>query len=284
MKGIMDKRVSVIIEEGANLLEKAGVVNGRSEATLLLRYIKKWQLHQLLMNMQEAMPQEETEEFLKLVQVRKTGYPLQYITGIQEFMGLAFEVNPHVLIPRYDTEVLVEAALKKNLPPKARVVDVGTGSGAIAISLAKFKPQWEIYAVDISGEALEIAKKNSRKHDVRVIFLQGDLLEPIKNARIKPDLIISNPPYIPSGEIADLMREVQFEPYLALEGGEDGLDVYRRLIPQAYSCLDRQGCLALETGYAQGKAVRELCKSEGFQQVEIIKDYQNHDRVVTGVK
>ena len=279
----MDKIVNVV-KEGANLLEKVGVVNARSEAALLLRYIKKWQPHQLLMNMQEILSQEEIEEFLKLVQLRKTGYPLQYITGTQEFMGLEFEVNPHVLIPRYDTEILVEAVLKKNLPSKAKVIDVGTGSGAIAISLAKFKLEWEIYAVDISEAALEIAKKNSNKHGVNVTFLQGDLLEPIARLGIKPNLIVSNPPYIPILEISDLMREVQFEPHLALQGGHDGLDVYRKLVPQAYSCLEKQGCFALEIGYNQGEAVKELCENKGFQQVEIIKDYQNHDRVVTSVK
>jgi len=280
----MDKRISAIIQKGANLLEKAGVADARLEATLLLRYIKKWQLYQLLMNMQELLSHEEVEDFLKLVHLRETGYPLQYITGIKEFMGIELEVNPHVLIPRYDTETLVEAALKKKLPDKAKVVDVGTGSGAIAVSLAKFKPEWEIYAVDISEEALGIAKRNSNKHNTKVIFFQGDLLEPIKKAGIKPDLIVSNPPYIPLQEIGDLMKEVQFEPHLALQGGDDGLDVYRRLIPQAYSCLDKNGCLILEIGYNQGKEVSELCENEGFQQVEIIKDYQKHDRVVTCVK
>ena len=280
----MDKRVNVVVKEGANLLEKAGVVNARSEATLLLRYIKKWQLYQLLMNLQETLSQDEIEGFLKLIQLRKTGYPLQYITRTQEFMGLEFEVNPHVLIPRYDTEVLVEAVLKKKLSPKARVIGVGTGSGAIAISLAKSKRSWEIYAVDISEAALEVAKKNCSKHEVNITFFQGDLLEPIARAGIKPDLIVSNPPYIPIQEMGDLMKDVQFEPHLALQGGHDGLDVYRRLIPQAYSCLEEQGCFALEIGYAQGEAVKELCENKGFHKVEIIKDYQNHDRVVTGIK
>ena len=280
----MGKIVNTIVKEGANLLEEAGVVNARSEAILLLRYIKKWQQYQLLMNLQETLSQDEIEEFLKLLQLRKTGYPLQYITKTQEFMGLEFEVNPHVLIPRYDTEVLVEAVLKKNLPSKAKVIDVGTGSGAIAISLAKFKPEWEIYAIDISRAALETAKKNSSKHNVNITFIQGDLLEPIEKAGIKPDLIVSNPPYIPLQNITDLMIEVQFEPHLALQGGSDGLDIYRRLIPQAYSCLETQGCITLEIGYDQGTAVKELCENKGFQQLEIIKDYQNHDRVVTGVK
>ncbi|WP_084295427.1 peptide chain release factor N(5)-glutamine methyltransferase [Desulfitibacter alkalitolerans] len=284
MKGIMDKRVSSIIKEGVNLLEEAGVVNARSEATLLLRFIKKWQMHHLMMNMQETISQEDTEEFINLIKLRKNGYPLQYITGTQEFMGLAFEVNPNVLIPRYDTEVLVEAILSRDLPPKTRVVDVGTGSGAIAISLAKLKPEWEICAIDISEKALEVADKNSRKHNVRITFFQGDLLESIKKTNIRPDLIVSNPPYIPALEIDSLMKEVQFEPYLALQGGEDGLAVYRRLIPQAFSLLGRQGCLALEIGYNQGEAVSDLCKSEGFQQIEVIKDYQSHDRVVIGVK
>jgi len=280
----MDKRVSAIIQKGANLLEKAGVADAKFEATLLLRYMKKWQLYQLLMNTQESLSHEEIEDFLKLVQLRETGYPLQYITGIKEFMGMELEVSPHVLIPRYDTEVLVEAVLKKKLPDKAKVVDIGTGSGAIAVSLAKFKPEWEIYAVDISEAALEIARRNASKHNAKVVFFQGDLLEPIKKAGIKPDLVVSNPPYIPLQEIAGLMKEVQFEPHLALQGGEDGLDLYRRLIPQAYSCLNEQGYIALEMGYDQGQALKELCKSAGFQSVEIIKDYQSHDRVIMGTR
>ena len=276
----MDKTVGVSIKEATNLLEEADIANARSEAALLLRYIKKWQTYQLLMNMQEPLTREESEEFLTMVRLRKTGYPLQYITKTQEFMGLEFEVNPHVLIPRYDTEILVEAVLKKDLPSNTRVVDVGTGSGAIAVSLAKLKESWEVYAVDISEAALEVAKKNSEKHDVNIAFLKGDLLEPIKKVGIKPGLIVSNPPYIPLQEINSLMKEVQFEPHLALQGGEDGLDVYRRLVPQAYECLDRQGYLIMEIGYDQGKAVSELCGNAGFRQIKIIKDYQNHDRVL----
>ncbi|KUO51259.1 MAG: hypothetical protein APF76_17405 [Desulfitibacter sp. BRH_c19] len=280
----MDTKISNLINEGVKILEGSGVGNARFEATLLLGFTLKWQKHTMLMNMQEELLQTEAKRFFELIELRRTGYPLQYITETQDFMGLELNVNPCVLIPRYDTEVLVESILKKDLPPGTIAVDVGTGSGAIAVSLAKFRPAWDIYAIDISERAIEVAENNCNRHKVSITFLQGDLLEPLENIQLKPNLIVSNPPYIPSGEVETLMKEVQFEPGLALNGGQDGLDVYRRLIPQAYSILTKDGYIALEIGYDQSASVSSICTKEGFRDIEIIKDYQQHDRVVIGIK
>lgn len=280
----MDTKISTLIKDGTQFLEASGVANARFEAILLLRFTLNWQQHHLLMDMQRELSETESEKFLELIKLRETGYPLQYITKNQNFMGLDINVNPCVLIPRYDTEVLIEHILKKDLPLDTVAVDVGTGSGAIAISLAKYRPKWNVYAIDISEKAIEVARGNCNKHQVSITFFQGDLLEPLTKTVIKPNLIVSNPPYIPSGEMKTLMKEVQFEPCLALEGGKDGLDVYRRLIPQAYSMLPRDGYICLEIGHNQSEHVSNICTEEGFRDIEIIKDYQKHDRVVIGIK
>jgi len=280
----MDMRIYNLINEGVKILEESGVGNAKFEATLLFSFTLKWQKHTLLMNMQKELLHTEAKRFFELIELRRTGYPLQYITETQDFMGLELNVNPCVLIPRFDTEVLVESILKKDLPPGTIAVDVGTGSGAIAVSLATFRPTWDIYAIDISEKAIEVAESNCNKHNVSITFLQGDLLEPLESIQLRPNLIVSNPPYIPSGEVETLMKEVQFEPSQALNGGEDGLDVYRRLIPQAYSILTKDGYIALEIGYDQSGSVSEICTKEGFKDIEIIKDYQKHNRVIIGKK
>ncbi len=280
----MDITVQEAIKKGSNILEEAGVVNAKFEATLLLRWILKWEKHELIINSQKKLTSKEVENYLQQIKLRAKGYPLQYITEEQEFMGFKFRVTPDVLIPRYDTEILVETALKLDIPENAVVIDVGTGSGIIPISLYKFRPTWRLFAIDISDAALNIAAENCQRLNAKVSFLKGDLLQPVLTAGIKPDLIISNPPYIPSIEMKNLMKEVQHEPELALNGGIDGLDFYRKIIPQAHSILTKKGYMLLEIGYNQGKDVVQLCKDAGFNGIEIIKDYQNHDRVVVANK
>jgi release factor glutamine methyltransferase len=247
----------------------------------------------LLTKLNEPVSLPQEKDFRQLVWKRTEEYPLQYLTGTQNFMSLEFEVNERVLIPRWDTEILVEKALelmKRRSNP--RVVDVGTGSGAIAVSLAKFNAESWVFALDISPEALDVAKGNASRHRVkeRITFLSGDLLEPILNMpkntlddhKFKFDLVVSNPPYISRGEIKNLPQDVQKEPYLALDGGEDGLNVYRNLLPQAKKVLKPGGYVLLEIGCDQAEDVKEICRVNGFQNVSVFRDYGGRDRVISG--
>lgn len=238
---------------------------------------------------EKEVPKAIEEEFLEKIILRKKGYPLQYILEEVEFMGLKFYVNEGVLIPRQDTEILVEYIL--NIMEKEReytIVELGTGSGCISLSLAYyFKGKIFIYAVDIEDEALKIAKKNLEKLNLekKVRILKGDLFKGIENLNLeeKVDIIVSNPPYIPSKTINSLQEEVKkHEPIKALDGGEDGLDFYRRIVPESKKYLNKTGLLVLEIGYDQGEKVSNIFKAEGYRDIEIIKDLQGHDRVVVG--
>lgn len=238
---------------------------------------------------EKEVPKAIEEEFLEKIILRKKGYPLQYILEEVEFMGLKFYVNEGVLIPRQDTEILVEYIL--NIMKKEReytIVELGTGSGCISLSLAYyFKGKIFIYAVDIEDEALKIAKKNLEKLNLekKVRLLKGDLFKGIENLNLeeKVDIIVSNPPYIPSKTINSLQEEVKkHEPIKALDGGEDGLDFYRRIVPESKKYLNKTGLLVLEIGYDQGEKVSNIFKAEGYRDIEIIKDLQGHDRVVVG--
>lgn len=219
--------------------------------------------------------------FCDLVERRLAGEPLQYITGKAEFYGLPFEVNRDVLIPRPETELLVEKALA--FAPLFRnpgILDVGTGSGAIAIALAQEWPEAAVTAIDISGAALDIARRNAQHAGVahRIRFLEGDLLAPAAGKQF--DLIVSNPPYVPENDRATLAIEVRnYEPAQALFAGEDGLAVYRRLIPAAFSALAPGGILLLEIGYGQQEAVQSLLESQGFAGIEFFPDLQGIARV-----
>jgi release factor glutamine methyltransferase len=201
------------------------------------------------------------DSFEQLVERRLRGEPLAYLTGEREFMGLSFNVSPAVLVPRPETELLVETALVllREGGPSPLVVDVGTGSGAIAVSLAVHHPPVRVVAVDISGAALVVARANARRHGVadRVSFVQGNLLADIGGPA---DLIAANLPYIPSGELDGLPAEVRCEPRLALDGGPDGLDLYRRLVPQALRLLKPGGHLLAELGPGEETAFTNQCR------------------------
>ncbi len=213
------------------------------------------------------------------------GIPVQYITGEAEFMGFDFDVNPSVLIPRPETEILVErslALIEREGMAEPFILDLGTGSGAIAVSLTKLSPSCKIMASDVSEEALEVGRENAAANGVgdRIEFILSDFFERIpKNGKF--DLIISNPPYIPSEDYDSLPLEVRSEPRIALDGGERGLEFYRKIIPESEKRLKRGGYLILEIGYGQTTAIRGLIESAGsYRDVEIIKDYNNIDRVV----
>ncbi|MCX5751573.1 MAG: peptide chain release factor N(5)-glutamine methyltransferase [Candidatus Saganbacteria bacterium] len=212
--------------------------------------------------------------------------PIAYLLGTQPFLGLDLEVNRSVLIPRPETELLVENLLRKITEHSARntehrILDIGTGSGCIAIALAKDLPNAQVYAVDFSVKALRVAKKNAKKYELskRIKFLRSNLFQKLKG--LKFDLIVSNPPYIPSKVIPKLDKNVKdYEPIKALDGGNDGLDIIRKIIQQAPGYLAPNGILALEIGFGQAKAVQKLATKAGFKNTQIIKDWAGIDRIV----
>ncbi|MFA5338979.1 MAG: peptide chain release factor N(5)-glutamine methyltransferase [Candidatus Omnitrophota bacterium] len=232
---------------------------------------------------------EADEENIKLFHEALDSYargiPVQYITGEAEFMGFDFDVNPSVLIPRPETEILVERVLtlmEREGITEPSILDLGTGSGAIAVSLTKLSPSCKIVASDVSEEALEVGRENAAANGVgdRIKFVLSDLFERIPGRR-KFDLVISNPPYIPSEDYDSLPPEVRSEPRIALDGGLKGLEFYKRIIPDAAKRLNRGGYLVLEIGYGQAREINDLLASSGsYADVEILKDYNDIDRIV----
>jgi release factor glutamine methyltransferase len=226
-------------------------------------------------------PTDHETEFRALVERRLAGEPIQYIFGETEFYGLPFLVTPDVLIPRPETEHLVEKALElaaQFIAP--RIVDLGAGSGAIAVTLAHQLPHAQITAIDLSSAALAVARENAERNGVssRIRFLCGNLLAPVAEERF--EIVVSNPPYVPSGDRASLAVEVRdYEPALALFAGDDGLEVYRRLIPAAFAALIPGGFVALEIGFGQSPAIAELLAVSGFERIEFIQDLQSIPRV-----
>lgn len=245
----------------------------------------------LIVNKDRVLSDNEYNEYNKLIQNRLLGIPVQYLVKNQEFMGLDFYVEEGVLIPRPDTEILIEKILKSiDNSKEYKIVDIGTGSGAITVSLAKYIKNSHIYSVDISKRALEIGKKNAMSHGVlsQIDFLQGSIYDPIDSLGLegKIDIIVSNPPYIPTKDIENLQIEVaKYEPKLALDGGHDGLKFYRKIIDKAPQYLKDNGILALEVGHDQAKEIVSLMKEkESYDNIEITKDLSGIERVVSGIK
>lgn len=275
-----------LYDYGVSLLEEAQVAEAKLNARLLLEYVCRTDRNTLLVHGDSVRSPME-EEFYKItIEKRRQHVPLQHITGEQEFMGLVFRVNEHTLIPRQDTEILVEEAMR-SLGDGMRILDLCTGSGCILLSLLKYSNECEGVGIDLSGNALLVARENAERLGLDATFLCGDLYAPLadfasERTRDKLfDLIISNPPYIPSGEIPKLMPEVRdFEPVMALDGKEDGLHFYRRIIKEAPLYLRRYGLLLLEIGCEQAKAVCAVLQENGFSNIEVIKDYAGLDRVV----
>lgn len=240
----------------------------------------------LIISLEEILDVGTRVEYRDMIMRRAENEPLQYILGEQEFMGLPFVVTPAVLIPRFDTEVLVSEALTQGKEyDSPLVLDLGTGSGAIALSLAYFLPKAQVIAVDISPEALNVARENSKQLGVvdRVRFICGDMFSPL-NKDDRFNLIVSNPPYISEEEFTTLAPEVKKEPYHALYGGIDGLDYYRHISVKAPEYMVKGGHLLMEIGWRQGQLVSELLKENSFSNVRILKDYNGNDRVVIGQK
>lgn len=236
--------------------------------------------HEYLLDSRITVSDEKCNAFRKYVSRRSKHIPLQHIVGTQWFMGLEFNVNEHVLIPRQDTEVLVEETLKL-LNGGERVLDMCTGSGCIIISIAKNAKLFEAVGIDISKDALCVAKDNARKHDVDAEFVESDLFSELEDS--KYDVIVSNPPYIETDEISRLMPEVcEHEPILALDGGADGLVFYRRIISESCRYLKNGGSLLLEVGHNQADEVCRLMTEAGFKDVSGVKDLCGIRRVCKG--
>ncbi len=278
---------SELLSQGREALQQAEVPDAATDAWLLLNYITKMPRSEYLMKMVDEVPTQQKRDYTEAVARRCDRVPLQHITGTQSFMGLDFKVNEHVLIPRQDTEVLVERALGL-LKPGDRILDLCTGSGCILLSLLKLGPTSCAGAgVDISREALEVARENAESLGLQATFLLGDLFAALPTEEhseaSKFNLITSNPPYIPSRVISTLMPEVRdHEPHLALDGTADGLEFYRRICQEAPSYLEAGGHLVFEIGHDQGEAVAELMRSAGFEGVTVEKDLAENDRVVYG--
>ena len=239
----------------AYLAEK-GVENPRLEAEWMLCEALSLDRVGLYLNFDKPLSDHELAAYRSMVVRRAKREPLQYILGSQEFMGLDFQVSPAVLIPRHDTEVLVTEAAKRGCGSRS-ILDIGTGSGCVAIALAKALPEAQVLSVDISGEALAVARDNAQRIGVSVEFVQGSLLEPFTGRRF--DMIVSNPPYIPAADLDTLQQEVRgYEPLSALDGGADGLDFYRRITQAAPGYLNPGGWLVFEVGAGQAPQVLEL--------------------------
>ncbi len=290
-------------KKAETFLAFCGIEDAAVDAWLLLEYATGISRAGYLADRDNCMSEEQRDAYAALVNRRGAHIPLQHLTGEQEFMGLPFLVNEHVLIPRQDTETLVELALAKLEQLAAaltgsRILDLCTGSGCIAVSLAKL---WEhrsgqtestgirITASDISEEALIVARENARRLQADVQFVRSDLFSAFCMRKLnKRDfstfhMIVSNPPYIRSSVVEELSEEVRaHEPRMALDGGEDGLDFYRRIIRESRDYLLPDGWLLLEIGFDQGEAVSELMRQNGFSEVHITKDLPGQDRVVSG--
>lgn len=281
-----------VYDWGREELRQAQAAEAELDARLLLEYVCGTDRNTLLAHGEREVTEAENESYVNLISERKKHIPLQYLTGVQEFMGLEFYVNSSVLIPRQDTEILVEEVMR-HLHDGMRILDMCTGSGCILLSLLYYSNDCTGLGADVSMEALETAGRNAEKLNAKkaaegqealeVEFVQSNLFEGLKPEAY--DIIVSNPPYIRSDVIDTLMPEVKdHEPHLALDGSEDGLYFYREILKRAGNYLARGGMLFFEIGHDQGTAVKELMKKAGFAEVEVMQDFAGLDRVVRGVR
>ena len=273
--------IGEIIEQTKQYLAKYEVSSPRLDAEILLCSILGQERIYLYVNFDQPLQKKEVDLYRELVLRRAKGEPIAYILGKKAFLNVELSVNKHVLIPRPETELLAEQAIKFCQEcDKVSLLDIGTGSGALVVSITHNCPNVTAVACDVSSEALAVAKENAAKYNLseRIEFVQSDVYARLQGKKFS--LIVSNPPYIISKEIADLAREVQNEPVLALDGGEDGLAVYRRIVQKGKDFLLQDGLLALEIGYNQAEALTELASEAKFVNVKVIKDYAGLDRIV----
>lgn len=275
-----------LIKEGIEKLQKASDLDATVDAWLLTEEVLGITRAQYFINPQRLVNKDDADKFFKFIDMRCNKIPLQHITGKQEFMGLSFNVNEDVLIPRQDTELLVESVLnylKQNIQgKKVKVLDMCTGSGCIAISIKKLAENVDVTAVDLSQNALKVAIDNAKQLDAKVTFIESDLFE---NVSGKYDIIVSNPPYIRKSDIETLMEEVKnHEPMMALDGDEDGLIFYKKISEKLNEYLSDDGMIFYEIGYDQGKTVPDILKQYNFKDINVYKDLSGNDRVVIARK
>jgi release factor glutamine methyltransferase len=283
-------RILDLIDKTTPYLAKQGIESPRLTIELMLAHVLQKKRLQIYLEFERELDAKTMDTLREMVRRRVAGEPLQYITGETEFCGLKFAVDKRVLIPRPETELLVEAVLERLKSPgmdapavrPCHIVDIGTGSGCIAISLAKKLPEAQITAIDVSPEALIVAQSNANRHGVEknIRFLESDLVSNL-SVGFKADAVVSNPPYIASGDWAKLPREVKdFEPVRSLIAGGDGLEVYGRLVMSARRLLSPSSFMVLEMGAGQRPAIENLFVSADYKVAQVVKDLQGHERVI----
>jgi len=278
--------------QGSAVLKTAGIDTSSLDASVLLSFILNINRSSLIANGTEILKEEKLNTFNSFIDRRKEGECIAYITGNKEFFGLSFTVNSNVLVPRPDTEILVEASLEQiktlnmvnGTKDKIRILDLCTGCGAIAISIKHEMPENEVWAVDLSAQALEIAKENADRllADSLIKFFHGDLYNALPLTESSFSLIVSNPPYIPTDEIQTLSVEVKNEPFLALDGGKTGLEIIERIIEKSPNYIKQGGFLLLEASPCQMKEISSLLVNRGFKDIKLYKDLSGQDRVIGG--
>ena len=276
--------IQELIEYGKNKLEEKNIDEAKLKARMLIEYVLDKSREYIMIHFEDEVENSKINLFEEYIDRVSENEPIQYILGKQEFMGLEFEVNKNVLIPRSDTEILVLEVIdiiKNNNEKIANILDMCTGSGAIIVSLANYLNDLKLsyYAVDISEKALEIAKCNSEKNNVSIDFIKSNLFENV-DENLKFDLIVSNPPYIETEIIKELDENVKQEPYIALDGGIDGLDFYRKIAERGNDFLSASGYLCFEIGYNQKDTVTNILEKNNYKDIKCIKDLGGNDRVI----
>lgn len=278
----MEVLVKDVVAKAIEKLDAAGIAESRIDSWLLAESVLGVSRQDLFLEPEKSVSEEQAQKYLNAVSVRVKHIPLQHITGYQQFMDLEFVVNKDVLIPRPETELLVEQVVSYIKDNDVKVLDMCTGSGCIAVSVDRMCANTDVTAVDISEKALKVAGENNIRNEGRVTFVQSDLFENIHETY---DIIVSNPPYIPTSDIETLMEEVrEHEPRLALDGSTDGLKFYREICTNAVNYLNENGKIFLEIGYDQGRTVPELLRENGFTDIQVLKDLSGNDRMVIAGK
>lgn len=272
--------VKGLLQEAAEKITDSDTA--RLDAEVLLSHVLDRNRAWLYTWPDKVLASDLADQFRALLERRSAGEPVAYLTGIREFWGLELACNNSTLIPRPETELLVEQALQLLLPDRAQVLDLGTGTGAIALALAHERPKWHLRGTDNSAGAIALARANAKKHGIRnVKWFKGDWFQPL-DADVRFDLILSNPPYIAEGDALLEQGDVRFEPRSALVSGEDGLDAIRRLVASAGYWLNPKGWILLEHGYNQASDVRQILAAQGFNSIASFEDLAGHKRATLG--
>lgn len=279
----MTERIDTLLNRATSELTESDTA--RLDAEFLLSYVLQKPRSYFFTWPEKELSHEELKQFETLLAQRKQGIPVAHLTGEREFWSLNLKVTEATLIPRPDTELLVELALAQKNPTNARVVDLGTGTGAIALAMACERPQWQVIAVDKSPEALQVAKENAARNNItNVVFFEGSWCQPLQEQPLPADMVVSNPPYIRSDDEHLDQGDVRFEPMRALSSGKDGLDDIRIIVRESLAILKAGGYLLLEHGYDQGYDVRKILEDAGYINARTERDLAGHDRVTLAQK